>query len=643
MKKLGIIIAMTVAVAAYKDGRRTLSPLEDFPPYQGPRQYPSFHEQHQPFREQGPFKAQQYQSYRQRPYRQDLSSFPERLSFRDQSLLRDYSLTKNRPFYVDNSSFRDVPDSKGQASFFIDGASFRDQRFREPTFRNEQSFQDQSLDDQYSFQQQSFADNYRFPDSYDKQINSYNEQKQAGQQQFGRDSEYLKHGNHGLGYVSMPPISSYGNPLPLNEEMSTTIAPSTASPITQPLQQSTVSSAVQDNTKHHTSATSQPKMALHGATIPGKSDTLADGSATSPPPTVSTAPASSVISKQSSNLAHPPTVLPTVASLPVMATESPIISFGRQTLSPVDFPSTKFTVPSSYYVTGGLKNKLQQSLLNYLLTQQAKSAIKSNEESSVVNYALPDVSNNSLNKIHSTVSNYVLPEESKDALKDNLRSSLLSYLLQPQSNRALSFQQSSLPETVNYVPLGNALVERPKLSIPSIPIGTLSGVSRPLQTVNYVPTMPRVSAFVTQDSLSSSALPLGATLASGLAPSVSDSQSTSIFNSLPGGLNGISASMPGSLLSGVPTSIPTLNLAQNFQHFGQLRPFEAARSQPLSYATGLQMQLGGYGGIDYALRPSNLAPRPLELGIAKVGLSLPELQRHQLPTFSKVGLEQQLW
>lgn len=49
------------------------------------------------------------------------------------------------------------------------------------------------------------------------------------------------------------------------------------------------------------------------------------------------------------------------------------------------------------------------------------------------------------------------------------------------------------------------------------------------------------------------------------------------------------------------------------------------------------MQLGGFGGMDYTLRSSNPVSRPLEFGIAKVGLSLPEIPRQEIPTFSKVS------
>ncbi|KZC06031.1 hypothetical protein WN55_07117 [Dufourea novaeangliae] len=168
---------MAAVVAAYKDGR--LSPLEDFPPYQGIRQHSTFHEQRQPFQEQ-PYKTPQYQSYRQRPYRQDSSSYREQISF------RDYSLPKSRPFYGDRQSFRDASDLKNQASFFTDGPSFPNHRYKYPTsFKDE--IQDQSVGEQYSYQQESFPNDFRISDLY-------KDQEPPGQQTFGRDSEYLKHG-----------------------------------------------------------------------------------------------------------------------------------------------------------------------------------------------------------------------------------------------------------------------------------------------------------------------------------------------------------------------------------------------------------------------------------------------------------------
>ncbi|XP_043510936.1 uncharacterized protein LOC122529170 [Frieseomelitta varia] len=643
MKKLIVFALTVVVVAAYRKGRR-YSALEDFPPYQETDWYPSSHDHS--FREP-PFKTQQHQPYRYRPYRQDLPPHSEQLSFKDQLSLRDYALLKDQPFYDNISSFKNASDFHGQ-SFFANGTPFKYQGDKDRTvYRNERPFQYQPLNDRYSSYRQTYRDDFRFADVYDKPIESHKEQSRQQQvDSFGRDSEYLKHGNHGLGYVAVPPISPYENVLLLNEEALTTMAPSMASTTThEPLQQSTASSATPVTTQVHTSTTSELKMApfSYTATMPTmKPDTLADAATTSvSTPTISTIPAASATRKQPSNLAHLPT---TEATLPVMDTESPIISFGRQTVPPIEFQPTRVTSPTtSYYLSNGLKNKIQQSLLAYLLSQQAKNGIKSNVQILPLNQALSDVSNNSPNnKIPGTVLNYVLSEESKGPLKNNLQSSLLSYLLQQESNRDLPFQQTSLSETANHVPLAT-VVERPTMTLPSIPIATLSAVSRPMQAINYIPiTLPRMSAFVAQDSSRSTSLPLGTTFSSGLPSGVLSSHVGSTFNSLPEGINtGISGGISNSLSSDVPTGISTLNFGQNFQHVGQLRTFEPARSE--SYSTGPQLQLGGFGGIGYTLRSTSPSPRSTNLDIAKLGLSLPEMPRYQLPTFSKVELGQHLW
>ncbi|XP_033343525.1 uncharacterized protein LOC117230327 isoform X2 [Bombus vosnesenskii] len=639
-----VFVSMVVVVAAYKKGRR-YSALEEFPPYQETGWHPSSSRgQHHSFREPS-FKTQYYQSYRHRPYRQDLDSFPEQLSLKDRLLLRDYELLRNRLFYDNSSSFKNAPDFHRQSSIFMNGTPFRNQQNKDQTVSgNEQRPEYQ--DDRYSSYRQPFRDDFRFADLYDKPVDFY--KGQSGQQQVdsvGRDSEYLKHGNHGLGYVSVPPISPYGNALPLSEEASTTMTPSMAPTTThKPWQLSTVSSATSATTQVHTSTTSELKMDSHSNTVTMptvKSDTLADAATTSvSASTISTIPASMVTTKQSSNLARLPT---TEASLPVMDTESPIISFGRQTVPPIVFQPTTFTSPTPYYLSNELKDKFQQSVLDYLLSQQEKDGIKSNVQILPLNQALPDTSNNSLNnKIPSMVLNYILPENSKGVLKNNLQSSLLSYLLQQESNHGLPFQQSSLSETANHVPL-TTIVERPTMTLPSIPIATLSAVSRPVQTINYIPiTPPRVSAFLPQDSSTSSGLSLGTPLSSGLSANILSNHIGSTFNSLPGGINtDISAGISNSLSSNVPTGVSTLNFGENVQYGGQLRPFEPARTH--SYSTGLQLQLGGFGGIDYTLRSTSPTLRSTNLDIGKLGLSLPELPRYQLPAFSKVKLGQRLW
>lgn len=49
------------------------------------------------------------------------------------------------------------------------------------------------------------------------------------------------------------------------------------------------------------------------------------------------------------------------------------------------------------------------------------------------------------------------------------------------------------------------------------------------------------------------------------------------------------------------------------------------------------MQLGGFGGINYTLHASNTAMRPMELGMAGLGLTPPKLPQAHVPAFAKVS------
>lgn len=174
----------------------------------------------------------------------------------------------------------------------------------------------------------------------------------------------------------------------------------------------------------------------------------------------------------------------------------------HRSAAPVEFPAVKFTLPTSYYLPSSSKEKLQQSLLSYLLSQQSKDSVKSAASIVPTSHELSDTLNSNLNnKVQGAVLNYVLPEESKDALKSTLQNSLLNYLLQQQSNHGSTFQQPSLFEATNHAPL-TSIVDRPKMTLSSIPIATLSPVSRPFsQPINYIPiSMPKVSPFAAQDS-----------------------------------------------------------------------------------------------------------------------------------------------
>lgn len=57
----------------------------------------------------------------------------------------------------------------------------------------------------------------------------------------------------------------------------------------------------------------------------------------------------------------------------------------------------------------------------------------------------------------------------------------------------------------------------------------------------------------------------------------------------------------------------------------------------LMYFTELQLQLGGFGGINYTFHTGNPATRPMEPGIAKAGLISPKLPQPHAPAFAKVS------
>lgn len=57
----------------------------------------------------------------------------------------------------------------------------------------------------------------------------------------------------------------------------------------------------------------------------------------------------------------------------------------------------------------------------------------------------------------------------------------------------------------------------------------------------------------------------------------------------------------------------------------------------LTYFTDLQLQLGGFDGINYTLHTDNPAMRPIEPGIGKAGLTSPKLAQPHALAFAKVS------
>ncbi|KAF7380787.1 hypothetical protein HZH66_014163 [Vespula vulgaris] len=269
-------------------------------------------------------------------------------------------------------------------------------------------------------------------------------------------------------------------------------------------------------------------------------------------------------------------------------------------------------------------SSIPSSLLNYLLSREPKS----NVQSAMLNYILPTESRLTLkDNVQSKILDYNMPEESaKEMLKNNLQNTYLDYLLQGEAKRSLSFQplQSG---AFNYVPM-----TMPTEQKMTMPISTLSSISHPMENINYIPTM---TPYLNLDSTTSPRLTLDSNHPESLSGSLQGSLSASIPNSIPGSIPAsISAAMPGTISTGIPTNIPTtMEFAQTFQQPTQIRPLQTS----VTPYSGMQLQLGGFGGIDYGLRSSSPEARPMELGIAKVGLSVREFPRPQNPTFAKVN------
>ncbi|KAK2585658.1 hypothetical protein KPH14_010276 [Odynerus spinipes] len=721
-KSLVLVVVIAVAlVDAFKNGRSigsgsTVFETSNFPSYQGPRQHPPYHEQHRPFREQS--------------FGQSVRTFRQPTSYRERSVLGDYSSFKNRPIhYRETSSYQNSPSSYGATSSTYGTRA---------SFGNEHAFQDEYFKNRSPFQssQRYFPNELRHSTSWltsyredpYKSVEAYKELEKETRERlpFDEHTNYLKYGNHGLGFASIPAAFDE-NTLPLDTETSTTLS-TTLTATHKPLVEGTVSTTTQTIPEVHSSSTTDSKIAPKSATTitttsgPNvETNTLGNAVSSSTstillptmPPTVSVTP------KQYSDVTRFLMTVTTSSNSSSSVTESPGVSFdGNFILSsdkhsssinpsssfvPSDFkngffntiwkPSSEptsslknsnqdntFNLPASWQsgsshqilnlsaiqhagfqnallnLQNNWKNTLQNgllntqtspksaipsSLLNYLVSREPK-----NNDAIFGNYVLPSEPKLTFkDNIQGKFMEYLIPEESKQLLnnvKNNAQNTYLDYVLRQEPKQDISFRslqsqalqpQALQSQAFNYVPL--MMSREQKLTLP---ISTLSSMSRPIENMNYVPT---VMPYFNADSSSSSRFTLGSSLPESLSSGLQGSLSASIPNSIPGSIpGGITAGMPASISTGIPTRIPTMmDFQQTFQQPDQIRSLQTT----VSPYSGLQLQLGGFSGIDYGLRSNGPEVRPMELGIAKVGLNLPEFPRPNIPTFSKIGFGQQLW
>ncbi|KAI4500384.1 hypothetical protein M0802_004346 [Mischocyttarus mexicanus] len=732
-----LIVASCVLVLAdgFKNGRTVFE--ESYSGYQGPRQHPPYHEQHRPFREQS--------------FSQSIRSYRQPTSYRDQSFFHDYSNFKNRPTYHEThflTSPQPTPSLPSSTSYEISSsyvpnrASFGNEHaFQTEYFKNRSptNYHNHHHHNQHHHQstRNYFPNEFRHSpnwitsyrsEPYQKTVDTYEELEKETRQRlpFDEPSNYLKYGNHGLGFASVPEGFDE-NTLPLDTETSTMLS-TTLTATHNPLAEDTVSNTTQTIPQLHSLSTAEPKIAAKAvttiSTTPTKSNvelnTLANAQSNTTNILLPTMPSMLATPKQYSQKAHILMSLTTVSNSSSTVTESPAASYDENsvmgknkfgsTISPSmmfmttsNFPNGLFNNardPSNelsknniqqnlldlsttlknnnqdndYFPLSGLKSDSYQDLLNLSATQQGgfqntllnlqnswkntleKSALniqnvnpKSVISNSLLNYL---ISKDQKNNVNGATLNYVLPTESRLTLKDNsqskfpdylisddskqlfknnLQNMYLDYLLQGEAKRGLSYQPLQQSSSFNYFP--TTIQREQKLTLP---INGLPSISQSLENVNYVPnTIP----YLNLDS--SPRLTLGSNHQESLSGSLQGTLSASIPNSIPGSIPaGISAAMPASISTGIPTNIPTtIEFAQTFQQPTQIRPIQ----ESVTPYSGMQLQLGGFGGIDYGLRSSSPEARPMELGIAKVGLSVREFPRPHNPTFGKIGFGQPLW
>ncbi|XP_066584593.1 uncharacterized protein [Prorops nasuta] len=581
------VVAMATVVGALRSSRAPGPSIgffdSNFPAYQAPQQYASIRE-HQPFAQQ---------TYRQHSRRLQ-SPFRDQIPFRDQSLFRDYPLGKDQSPFRNQYYHREIPTFKDDTSHYRNELSLEQQPFKgDTTLEDQLRLKEQSSEtDQQSFQQrQQFAQEGtgHYSDSMhsykeelsDKPIDSYSRQEQSRQPlSFGGHSSYLKYGNHGLGFASVPTLS-YGS-LPLEGESAMAkLADSTAThkPIVNDSPSPTTATVI-DASKPMTGST-EIESTLTTTTMMPNVETNTHGYSQSDTKGVTVPMVSAIPINQKQSLSFKPssTAMTTSSTISFVLNHAPRSSFNQN----VHFPKDEFvgTTPSTFYVQNDVKSSTQDAIVNYLLPEEQRQKQQNHEH---------------------------------------------------QQQHSITFQQH--PESIEYVPL--AITGSQNMNVQSIPIAAFSAISHPPQTINYIQTtVPRI-AFVPADSSASPSLTLGAAIPTGLTANVPTGISTGMHTMLPAHLpEGITAGMPNGIPTSITTSIPTLNFGPSFQHTDQSRQFNDGRRNS-AFSPGLQLHLGGFGGLNYVMPSNDLAPRSVEL-------NLPDIPRQHVPMFAKIGFGQRLW
>ncbi|KYN02104.1 hypothetical protein ALC62_07094 [Cyphomyrmex costatus] len=606
-KMIGLQISAAAPVRDQTTGQRALrdAPLKDRTIY--PTSLAIFH--HQPIKQN---------SFKIIPVR-------NKLLYKD-AILKNRELRGERAVLTDNSSEAQsiTPEEifKGQSSTYGSQVPFKEQLFTTETpapfknlFRGQSSSTEQTtLQKQETFESPSISNSIKFyrDNSYIKPIDSYERYKNILTSFDGNSLIYTKYDNHTpkLSSMLIVPSSEY---LPLNAETPT--IPSSV-PVIVHGRNSAISSASSDMDEAHSSEASKieldPKWNL--LTSVSNCNAPVDSSPT-------TVPSISVRTNQSSIVGHILTSLTTKPSSPVMVTS---IAPSGNILQPIYFHTTKHGA-----ITYPLSLSDNSDIHAYMPSHTPRS-LKINEHN--IKFLEPEAPKNV--ETQSSTLNYILSEEHKTGLKD-IQNSLVDYALPVKVKHHWPLQQFSKPETSSgYAPLFlKTKTKRVVSNIPTAPISWPIEIKSDVST-----TLPLKSIMTPNAARSKNKFLLGThiDLPVDFTASIPNSLTSNTPNGISGSITGgISTSIPDGMTMDIPANIPTLNFGQTLHHVEQLRSTQEARNP--WYPTGLQLQLEGFGGINYTLHTGNPAMRPIEPGIVKAGLTSPKLPQPHAPAFAKVS------
>ncbi|XP_024940046.1 uncharacterized protein LOC107266791 isoform X2 [Cephus cinctus] len=187
-------------------------------------------------------------------------------------------------------------------------------------------------------------------------------------------------------------------------------------------------------------------------------------------------------------------------------------------------------------------------------------------------------------KYPETSSRFTFPETNKDQIQP-LK---VNYLV-PQDLKTPLIQQ--VPQSFNYLSSLPISIQT-KFPQADFPVLAASAISDSVQTINYsTPRLPKIE-FTTGDSAS--------------------------------------------------VSLPSAGRIPNFRFDGSFADVgQSGQTRNSPFSSGLQLNLGGFAGIDYSnyqrslSNPSSISgTRPMVLGVAKVGLALTEPRRSPAPAFN---------